>query len=138
MKFKFSPARMLSLVLPLLLATPAHTVFATVESKAATTATTTTPANPALGSQAVFVVAPEELPKQNAGVQIDTPKQLASQKSTKPDVAIQVWSGPVPLAGGLWILVASMPVLASLYFAYQLLLFIKARRRRFSTELGSR
>ncbi|MFZ6741709.1 hypothetical protein ACO0LC_00605 [Undibacterium sp. JH2W] len=135
MKFKFSPTRILSLVLPLLLATPVHTVFATVESKAATPSTT---ASPALGSQAVFVVAPEELPRQNAGVQIDTPKQLAQQKSTKPDVAIQVWSGPVPLAGGLWILVASMPVLASLYFAYQLLLFIKAKRRRFSTERGSR
>ncbi|MCH8621530.1 hypothetical protein [Undibacterium sp. TS12] len=121
---KLKPA--LILALQLLCALPATPVFA---ANAGNTA-----AKPGQGSQAVFVVAPEDLPKQNVGVQIDTPKQDRAEKSNKPDVPIQVWSGPVPLAGGLWILVASMPVLASLYFAYQLLLFIRARRRRLSTE----
>ncbi|MBC3916501.1 hypothetical protein H8L32_03295 [Undibacterium sp. CY18W] len=127
MKLKFA----LILALPLLTALPGVSVFAAEAGKAAP------PAKANQGTQAVFVVAPEDLPKQNSGVQIDAPKQKAIAKSNKPDVAIQVWSGPVPLAGGLWILVASMPVLASLYFAYQLLMFIKARRRRLSTERGS-
>ncbi|MFZ6712826.1 hypothetical protein [Undibacterium sp. TC9W] len=127
MKLKY----VLILALLMLTALPAFPVFA------AAAGNTSAPAKAAPGTQAVFVVAPEDLPKQNTGVQIDTPKQAASEKSNKPDVPILVWSGPVPLAGGLWILVASMPVLASLYFAYQLLMFIKARRRRLSTERGS-
>jgi len=122
MKLKY----VLILALHVLTVLPASSVLAAASSSAV--------AAPAQGSQAVFVVAPQDLPKQNAGVQIDTPKQPAIDKSNKPEVAIQVWSGPVPLAGGLWILVASMPVLASLYFAYQLLMFIRARRRRLSTE----
>lgn len=89
---------------------------------------------PAPASQAVFVVAPADLPPASAvGVQIDTPK-LAPPPAATGKAAIQVWSGPVPLAGGLWLLVASMPVLAILYFAYQLWLFIQARRRRLSHE----
>ncbi|MFZ6735133.1 hypothetical protein ACO0LG_24650 [Undibacterium sp. Ji42W] len=127
MKLKY----VLILALQMLTALPASPVLATA------TGNTPAPAKAAPSTQAVFVVAPEDLPKQNSGVQIDTPKQTAIQKSNKPDVPILVWSGPVPLAGGLWILVASMPVLASLYFAYQLLMFIKARRRRLSTERGS-
>jgi len=127
MKLKY----VLILALQMLTALPASPVFAAAPDN------TPAPAGAKPGTQAVFVVAPEDLPKQNSGVQIDTPKQAAAEKSNKPEVAIQVWSGPVPLAGGLWILVASMPVLASLYFAYQLLLFIKARRRRLSTERGS-
>ncbi|BBB69793.1 hypothetical protein UNDYM_5540 [Undibacterium sp. YM2] len=127
MKLKY----VLIMALQMLTALPASPVLA------AATGNTPAPASAKPGTQAVFVVAPEDLPKQNSGVQIDTPKQTAPEKSNKPEVAIQVWSGPVPLAGGLWILVASMPVLASLYFAYQLLLFIKARRRRLSTERGS-
>lgn len=83
-------------------------------------------------SQSVFVVAPEDLPKQNAGVVIDTPKmpEPEKKKESAPITAAQVWSGPVPLSGGLFFLVASMPVLASLYFAYQLYLFVVARRHR--------
>lgn len=127
MKLKFA----LILALPLLTALPGVSVFAAETGKAAP------PAQASQGTQAVFVVAPEDLPKQNSGVQIDAPKQKAIPKSNKADAPILVWSGPVPLAGGLWILVASMPVLASLYFAYQLLMFIKARRRRLSTERGS-
>ncbi|MFZ6641105.1 hypothetical protein ACO0LL_15255 [Undibacterium sp. TC4M20W] len=127
MKLKY----VLILALQMLTALPASPVFA------AAAGNTSAPAKAAPGTQAVFVVAPEDLPKQNSGVQIDTPKQAATEKSNKPDIPILVWSGPVPLAGGLWILVASMPVLASLYFAYQLLMFIKARRRRLSTERGS-
>lgn len=130
MKLKFA----LILALPLLTASPGLSVFAAEAGKVAPPVQASQPSQ---GTQAVFVVAPEDLPKQNNGVQIDAPKQQAIAKSNKPDVPIQVWSGPVPLAGGLWILVASMPVLASLYFAYQLLLFIKARRRRLSTERGS-
>ncbi|MBC3809892.1 hypothetical protein [Undibacterium aquatile] len=85
-------------------------------------------------SQSVFVVAPEDLPKQTTGVVIDTPKmpEPEKKKESAPITAAQVWSGPVPLSGGLFFLVASMPVLASLYFAYQLYLFIVARRRRLS------
>ena len=127
MKLKY----VLILALQMLTALPASPVFAAVAGNASA------PAKAAPGMQAVFVVAPEDLPKQNSGVQIDTPKQAVTEKSNKPDIAIQVWSGPGPLAGGLWILVASMPVLASLYFAYQLFMFIKARRRRLSTERGS-
>lgn len=123
---KLKPA--LILALQLSFAMPAIPVFA------ADTGNTSAPVAPAQGSQAVFVVAPEDLPKQNSGIQIDTPKQSAPPKSNKPDMPIRVWSGPVPLAGGLWVLVASMPVLASLYFAYQLFLFIRARRRRLSTD----
>ena len=91
------------------------------------------PASPS-GSQSVFVVAPEDLPKQTTGVVIDTPKmpEPEKKKESPPITAAQVWSGPVPLSGGLFFLVASMPVLASLYFAYQLYLFIVARRRRLS------
>ncbi|MFZ6770131.1 hypothetical protein ACO0LM_24020 [Undibacterium sp. Di26W] len=136
MKLKFA----LILALPLLTALPGLSVFAAEAGKVAPPAPlapSVQPAQPGKGMQAVFVVAPEDLPKQNSGVQIDAPKQKAVEKSNKPDVPILVWSGPVPLAGGLWILVASMPVLASLYFAYQLLMFIKARRRRLSTERGS-
>ncbi|MDP1978606.1 hypothetical protein [Undibacterium sp.] len=127
MKLKYA----LILALQMLTALPASSVFAAASSNAAA------PAAPAQGSQAVFVVAPQDLPKQNAGVQIDTPRQAAIEKSDKPEVRIQIWSGPVPLAGGLWILVASMPVLASLYFAYQLFMFIKARRRRLSIKHGN-
>lgn len=127
MKLKY----VLILALQMLTALPASSVFAAASSNAAV------PAAPAQGSQAVFVVAPQDLPKQNAGVQIDTPRQAAIEKSDKPEVRIQIWSGPVPLAGGLWILVASMPVLASLYFAYQLFMFIKARRRRLSIKHGN-
>ncbi|MBI3727920.1 MAG: hypothetical protein HY254_06255 [Burkholderiales bacterium] len=127
MKLKY----VLILALQMLTAFPTSPVFAAAANN------TSAPAKAAPGTQAVFVVAPEDLPKQNSGVQIDAPKQIATEKSNKPDVPIQVWSGPVPLAGGLWILVASMPVLASLYFAYQLFMFIKARRRRLSTERGS-
>ncbi|MES2038016.1 MAG: hypothetical protein V4495_09270 [Pseudomonadota bacterium] len=130
MKLKY----VLILALQMLTALPASPVFAAAASN---TSNTSAPAKAAPGTQAVFVVAPEDLPKQNSGIQIDTPKQAATEKSNKPDVPILVWSGPVPLAGGLWILVASMPVLASLYFAYQLFMFIKARRRRLSTERGS-
>jgi len=130
MKLKFA----LILALPLLTALPGMSVFA---AEAGKVAPIVQPVQPGKGTQAVFVVAPEDLPKQNSGVQIDARKQKALPKSDKPDVPILVWSGPVPLAGGLWILVASMPVLASLYFAYQLLMFIKARRRRLSTERGS-
>ena len=87
-------------------------------------------------SQSVFVVAPEDLPKQTTGVVIDTPKMPAPEKKKEsaPITAAQVWSGPVPLSGGLFFLVASMPVLASLYFAYQLYLFIVARRRRLAVR----
>lgn len=92
------------------------------------------PAEPS--SQAVFVVEPEDASKQNTGVVIDTPKmpEPEHKKPLREVTAADVWSGPVPLSGGLWVLVASMPVLASLYFAYQLFLFIRARRRRLSTR----
>ena len=96
-----------------------------------------TPASPSASvSQSVFVVAPEDLPKQPAGVVIDTPKMPEPEKKKESPriTAAQVWSGPVPLSGGLFFLVASMPVLASLYFAYQLYLFIVARRRRLAVR----
>jgi len=97
------------------------------------------PASPSASptvSQSVFVVAPEDLPKQATGVVIDTPKmpEPEKKKESPPITAAQVWSGPVPLSGGLFFLVASMPVLASLYFAYQLYLFIVARRRRLAVR----
>ena len=103
--------------------------FVAAGAYAAPPAQSSPPASQAISP--VYVVAPNDQPAQ--GVAIDTPKQAptvaAPSVPTKP---IEVWSGPVPLAGGLWLLVASMPVLAILYFAYQLLLFIKARRRKLS------
>ncbi|MBI3286232.1 MAG: hypothetical protein HYZ65_15470 [Burkholderiales bacterium] len=88
---------------------------------------------PQAAAQEVFVVAPADLPAQAQGVPIDTPKLTEPQaRAGKPVSAAQVWSGPVPLPLPLWILLASMPVIAIAYFAYQLLLFIQARRRRLS------
>ncbi|MFZ6771605.1 hypothetical protein ACO0LB_02700 [Undibacterium sp. SXout7W] len=135
MKSKFAlmlAVPMLTLSSSAVIATSAATPDMNGSSVRVTSAASTEQATPSF-----FVVTPDESPKQTQGVQIDTPKmtvpeKTASNKNGKADVPIQVWSGPVPLAGGLWILVASMPVLASLYFAYQLLLFIQARRRRLS------
>ncbi|MBC3877589.1 hypothetical protein H8K38_07205 [Undibacterium sp. FT79W] len=109
------------------------TVFAADTTPSAPPAPTSQSVAPSV-SQSVFVVAPEDLPKQTTGVVIDTPKmpEPEKKKESAPITAAQVWSGPVPLSGGLFFLVASMPVLASLYFAYQLYLFIVARRRRLS------
>lgn len=119
MKSKFA----LILALPLLTLCPAPLLAAAPPARSGTSE----------AAPSFFVVTPEESSKQTQGVHIDTPKMTVPEKTaSKPEVPIQVWSGPVPLAGGLWILVASMPVLASLYFAYQLLLFIQARRRRLS------
>jgi len=121
MNFKFA------LILALqLLSIPA---FADTPSKTGQAATSQ-------NSQSVFVVEPEDLPKQNSGVVIDTPRmpEPEHKKPIREVTAADVWSGPVPLSGGLWVLVASMPVLASLYFAYQLFLFIQARRRRLSAR----
>ncbi|MBC3869367.1 hypothetical protein [Undibacterium oligocarboniphilum] len=86
-------------------------------------------------SQSVFVVGAEDLPQAASGVRIDVPTM--EQEKVRPSIpvtAAQVWSGPVPLSGVLFVLVASMPVLASLYFAYQLFLFIRARKRRLSVH----
>lgn len=95
------------------------------------------PAQPAAASQpeqqsqAVFVVGPSDQPAAATGVHIDVPTMTAPVavpgKSDKP---IQVWGGPVPLAGVLWVLVASMPVFAILYFGYQIFLFFQGRRRK--------
>jgi len=135
MKSKFA----LILALPLLTLCSSAVVAASTAAPDVTgnSAQATNAANTGQATPSFFVVTPDESPKQTQSVQIDTPKmtvpeKTASNKNGKADVPIQVWSGPVPLAGGLWILVASMPVLASLYFAYQLLLFIQARRRRLS------
>lgn len=108
-------------------------VFAADTTPSAPPAPTSPSVAPSV-SQSVFVVAPEDLPKQTTGVVIDTPKmpEPEKKKESAPITAAQVWSGPVPLSGGLFFLVASMPVLASLYFAHQLYLFIVARRRRLS------
>jgi len=109
------------------------TAFAADTTPSAPPAPTSQSVAPSV-SQSVFVVAPEDLPKQTTGIVIDTPKmpEQEKKKESAPITAAQVWSGPVPLSGGLFFLVASMPVLASLYFAYQLYLFIVARRRRLS------
>lgn len=89
-------------------------------------------------SQSVFVVAPEDLPQAASGVRIDVPTMEPEKvRPPIPVTAAQVWSGPVPLSGALFVLVASMPVLASLYFAYQLFLFIRARKRRLSIRHGN-
>ncbi|MFZ6655060.1 hypothetical protein [Undibacterium sp. TJN19] len=130
MKSKFPLKSASTFVLLLAMQLPGAAIFAAPAVNASTPSTTVKPGQ---GTQAVFVVAPEDLSKQG-GVQIDTPRMAAPPKSSKPDIPIQVWSGPVPLSGGLFVLVASMPVVASLYFAYQLMLFIRTRRRRLSTE----
>ncbi len=119
MKLKFA----LLLAFPLLLSTASAAQPASA------------PATPAT-STSVFVVAPEDLPKPGSAVAIDTPQMPEPEpaKASRPVTAKDVWGGPVPLSGILWILVASMPALASSYFAYQLYLFIQRRRRRLSTR----
>lgn len=84
-------------------------------------------------SEPVYVIAPASVDKQERMIAIDTPKQEAVKPvASKPAKPIQVWSGPVPLAGGLWLLVASMPVIAIFYFVYQIFLYFKTRRKKLS------
>ena len=81
-------------------------------------------------TQSVIVVEPGDNTTKNQGVQIDLPKMPEEKKNPHANDPIRTWSGDVPVTGLVYILIASMPVLASLYFAYQLYLFIQARRRR--------
>ncbi|MEB0137830.1 MULTISPECIES: hypothetical protein [unclassified Undibacterium] len=98
-------------------------------------AATAAAAAPAVAATAeVFVVMPEDGAKPASGIVIDTPKMPMEKKIVHDSGPIRVWSGPVPLSGVMFFIVASMPVLASLYFAFQLFLFIQARRRRLSTQ----
>jgi len=86
----------------------------------------------AQSAQSVMLVAPSETTNQSTGVQIDLPKMPPEKINPHANDPIRTWSGDVPVTGVVYILIASMPVLASLYFAYQLFLFIQARRRRLS------
>ncbi len=86
----------------------------------------------AQATQSVIVVSPADNATKNEGVQIDLPKMPEEKKNPHANDPILTWSGDVPVTGVVYILIASMPVLASLYFAYQLFLFIQARRRRLS------
>jgi len=106
---------------------------------AADQSTTRVPVNPPASAptnsqptQSVIVVSPGENAIKNEGVQIDLPKMPEEKKNPHANDPIRTWSGDVPVKGVVYILIASMPVLASLYFAYQLFLFIQARRRRLS------
>ena len=81
-------------------------------------------------TQSVIVVEPGDNTTKNQGVQIDLPKMPEEKKNPHANDPIRTWSGDVPVTGLVYILIASMPVLASLYFAYQLYLFIQARLRR--------
>ena len=92
------------------------------------------PAPAAAAMAEVFVVTPEDSAKPASGVVINTPKMPMEKKIAHDNGPIRIWSGPVPLSGVMFFTVASMPVLASLYFAFQLFLFIQARRRRLSTH----
>ncbi|MFZ6754940.1 hypothetical protein ACO0KY_16340 [Undibacterium sp. Dicai25W] len=83
-------------------------------------------------TQPVIVVSPGDDATKSQGVQIDLPKMPEEKKNPHANDPIRTWSGDVPVKGVIYILIASMPVLASLYFAYQLFLFIQARRRRLS------
>ena len=87
-------------------------------------------------SQSVFVVNQDEAPASAAGVQIDTPSfsEPEHKKPTRELTVADVWSGPVPVHGIAWLLIASMPVLASLYFAYQIVVFFRNRRKRLTVR----
>ncbi|MFZ6848350.1 hypothetical protein [Undibacterium sp. RuRC25W] len=108
--------------LALILALQVFTTTAFAEDKPATPAPTT--------MQSVILVAPSETDNAASGVQIDLPKMPPEKRNPHANDPIQTWSGDVPVTGIVFLLIASMPVLASLYFAYQLFLFIQARRRK--------
>ncbi|MFZ6724792.1 hypothetical protein ACO0K2_04785 [Undibacterium sp. MH2W] len=89
---------------------------------------------PAPPTQSVILVSPSDAASSSAGVQIDLPKMPPEKQNPHANDPIRTWSGDVPVTGVVFILIASMPVLASLYFAYQLFLFIQARRRKLTVR----
>lgn len=94
-----------------------------------------TPAPVNMTPSSVYVVSGDEAAASQAGVQIDTPQfEPEHKKPVREVTAADVWSGPVPVHGIAWLLIASMPVLASLYFAYQILVFFRNRRQRLAVR----
>lgn len=87
------------------------------------------------GSQAVFVLEGSASNAQTPMVAIDAPtlQPLPSEpkKSNKP---IEIWSSPVKVSGIPFLLIASMPVIVSFYFAYQIYLFFLNRRKRLQDQ----
>ncbi len=99
-----------------------------------TQAAETTPAKTS-GSQAVFVLEGSASHPQASMVAIDAPtlEPLPSEPK-KSDKPIEVWSSPVKVSGIPFFMIASMPVIVSFYFAYQIYLFFVNRRKRLQDQ----
>ena len=81
-------------------------------------------------TQPVFVVTQEDVPASAVKINVPTMPEAEPAKPVKEVTAKDVWSGPVGVHGIPLLLIMSMPVIASMYFAYQLFLFFRNRRRK--------
>lgn len=94
-----------------------------------------TPAAKPATSQSVYVLEAGASSAQTPMVQIDAPtlEPLPSEPK-KSDKPIEVWSSPVKVSGLPFLLIASMPVIVSFYFIYQIYLFFLNRRKRLQDQ----
>lgn len=105
---------------------------ASCEQRGMQPATADFPVASAQNNQTVYILtAPESSAHANVESALPAAKPLTPAKREK---RISTWGADVPLKGLPFFLIASMPVIASLFLGYQIFLYIRARYRGLKSD----